>query len=173
MTVTVGQSIPRIDGGEKVTGRAQYASDLKLPGMAHGKILRSPHAHARITRIDASRAEAMSGVLAVLTRENLKANAPYFGTYIKDQPIVALEKVRYVGDIVAAVAATDEQIAEKALRAIDVEYEELPALYDVDAALAAGAPEIHDENPARKDPRYGYGASLLRHDATNIFYHFH
>ena len=173
MTIAVGQSIPRIDGQEKVTGRALYASDLKLPNMAHGKILRSPHAHAKIVRIDARRAEAMSGVVAVLTRENLTANAPYFGTYIKDQPIVALEKVRYVGDIVAAVAATDEKIAEKALGEIEVEYEELPALFDVDAALAENAPAIHDENPARKDPKYGYGASLLRHDDTNIFYHFH
>jgi len=173
VTIAVGQSIPRIDGQEKVTGRALYASDLKLPNMAHGKILRSPHAHAKIVRIDARRAEAMSGVVAVLTRENLTANAPYFGTYIKDQPIVALEKVRYVGDIVAAVAATDEKIAEKALGEIEVEYEELPALFDVDAALAENAPAIHDENPARKDPKYGYGASLLRHDDTNIFYHFH
>ncbi|HTM07825.1 MAG TPA: xanthine dehydrogenase family protein molybdopterin-binding subunit [Verrucomicrobiae bacterium] len=172
MPVTVGQSVPRIDGREKVTGRALYASDLTFPNLAHGKILRSPYAHAKIVRIDARRAEAMPGVVAVLTRENLMVRAPYFGTYIKDQPIVALDKVRYAGDIVAAVAATDERTAEQALGEIEVDYEELPALFDLDAALAAGAPMIHDENPARKDPRYGYGASVVRHDATNIFYHF-
>ncbi len=172
MPVTVGQSIPRIDGREKVTGRAVYASDLKLPNMVHAKILRSSYAHARILRIDAARAQAMPGVFAVLTRDNLMSAAPCYGTYIKDQPIVALEKVRYIGDVVAAVAASDERSADKALAEIEVEYEELPALPDVDAALAPDAPAIHDENPARKDPRYGYGASVVRHDATNIFYHF-
>ncbi|HKA33008.1 MAG TPA: xanthine dehydrogenase family protein molybdopterin-binding subunit [Candidatus Binatia bacterium] len=173
MLGTVGQSVPRIDGREKVTGRAVYASDLKLPNMAHGKILRSSYAHAKIVRIDARRAQALPGVVAVLTRENLMSGAPCYGTYIKDQPIVALDKVRYIGDVVAAVAATDERIADEALAAIEVDYEELPALLDVDAALAQYAPVIHDENPARKDPRYGYGASVVRHDATNIFYHFH
>jgi CO/xanthine dehydrogenase Mo-binding subunit len=172
MAVTVGQSVPRIDGREKVTGRAVYASDLKLPNMAHAKILRSSYAHAKIVRIDARRALAMPGVFAVLTRENLMSGAPYYGTYIKDQPIVALDKVRYIGDTVAAVAASDERTADKALAEIRVEYEELPPLLDVDAALASGAPAIHDEKPARKDPRYGYGASVVRHDATNIFYHF-
>ncbi|MGH7832873.1 MAG: xanthine dehydrogenase family protein molybdopterin-binding subunit [Candidatus Binatia bacterium] len=173
MSAAVGQSVPRIDGADKVTGRGVYASDVKLSGMAHAKILRSAVAHARIRRIDASRAAAIPGVVAVLTKDNLKVAAPYFGAYIKDQPIVALEKVRYVGDIVAAVAATEEKIAERALREIDVEYEELPAMFEVDEALASNAPVIHDENPARKDPKYGYGASVTRHDSTNIFYHFH
>lgn len=173
MPLTVGQSIPRIDGPEKVTGRAVYASDVRLPGMVYGKILRSPLPHARIRRIDSSKAASMPGVVAVLTRDNLQVSSPYFGAYIKDQTIVALEKVRYVGDIVAAVAATEEKIAEKALREIEVEYEELPAVLGVDEALSDKAPVIHDENPARKDPRYGHGASLIRHDSTNIFYHFH
>ncbi|HEY1371540.1 MAG TPA: xanthine dehydrogenase family protein molybdopterin-binding subunit, partial [Candidatus Binatia bacterium] len=136
MAETVGQSVPRIDGREKVTGRAVYASDLKLPNMAHGKILRSSYAHAKIVRIDTRRALALPGVVAVLTRENLMSGAPHYGTYIKDQPIVALDKVRYIGDVVAAVAATDERIADQALAAIEVDYEELPALLDVDAALA-------------------------------------
>lgn len=173
MALTVGQSIPRVDGLEKVTGRAVYASDVKLLGMAYGKILRSPLPHARIRSIDPSKALAMPGVLAVLTRDNLQVSSPYFGAYIKDQPIVALEKVRYVGDIVAAVAAVEEKIAEKALGEIEVDYEELPAVFGVDEALSQQAPMIHDEHPARKDPRYGHGASLIRHDATNIFYHFH
>ena len=173
MAVTIGQSIARIDGAEKVTGRAIYASDIRLPGMVHGKILRSPLAHARIRRIDSSKAESVPGVVAVLTRDNLEIGSPYFGAYIKDQPVVALEKVRYAGDIVAAVAASEDKIAERALREIEVEYEELPAVYGVDEALLKDAPIIHDENPARKDPIYGHGASLIRHDGSNIFYHFH
>src|SRR5258706_14703721 len=112
MPATVGQSIPRLDGAEKVTGRAVYASDLKLAGMAHGKVLRSPYAHARIRRIHTSRAAALPGVLAVLTRENLNVAAPFYGTYIKDQPIVAQEKVGYPGDIVAAASPTAQTTAE-------------------------------------------------------------
>ena len=107
MAIAVGENIPRIDGTEKVTGRALYASDIRLPGMAHAKILRSVVPHARLRRIDPSKAASIPGVLAVLTRDNLQIDAPYYGTYIKDQPVVALDKVRYVGDIVAAVAATD------------------------------------------------------------------
>jgi CO/xanthine dehydrogenase Mo-binding subunit len=141
--------------------------------MVHGKILRSPHPHARIRAIDARKAASMPGVLAVLTRDNLEVSSPYFGAYIKDQTIVALEKVRYVGDIVAAVAATEEHIAEKALQGIEVEYEELPAVFGADEALSETAPLIHDENPARKDPKYGHGASLVKHESSNIFYHFH
>lgn len=173
MTLTVGQSIPRVDGAEKVTGRALYASDIRLPGMAHAKILRSPLPHARIRRIDTSKATAIPGVMAVLTRDNLNIASPYYGTYIKDQPVVALDKVRYVGDIVGAVAAGDEKIAERSVQEIDVDYEELPAIYRVEDALAENAVLIHDENPARKDPDYGYGASLIRHDSSNISYHFH
>jgi CO/xanthine dehydrogenase Mo-binding subunit len=173
MLQIVGQSIPRIDGAEKVTGRAIYTSDLKVTGMLHGKILRSPIPHARIRHIDSSRAASMDGVIAVITKNNLQVSSPHYGAYIKDQPIVALEKVRYTGDIVAAVAATDEKIAERALREIEVEYEELPAVFGVDEALSKNAPLIHDENPARKDPKYGHGASLIRHDDSNIFYHFH
>lgn len=173
MALTVGQSIPRVDGAEKVTGRALYASDVRLPGMAHAKVLRSPLPHARIRRIDASKAGAIPGVVAVLTRDNLNVSSPYYGAYIKDQPVVALEKVRYVGDIVAAVAATDEKIAERAVHKIEVDYEELPGIFSVEDALSESAVIIHDENPARRDPEYGYGASLIRHDSSNIFYHFH
>ena len=170
---TVGQSIPRVEATEKVTGRALYASDVRLPGMAYAKILRSPLPHARIRRIDASKAAAIPGVVAVLTKDNLDVSSPYYGAYIKDQPVVALEKVRYVGDIVAAVAATDEKIAEQAVHEIEVDYEELPGIFNVEDALSESAAIIHAENPARKDPKYGYGASLIRHDPSNIFYHFH
>jgi CO/xanthine dehydrogenase Mo-binding subunit len=173
LVLTVGQNFPRIDGAEKVTGRALYASDIRLPGMAHAKILRSPLPHARIRRVDATKAASIPGVVAVLTRDNLDIGSPYYGAYIKDQPIVALEKVRYVGDVVAAVAATAEKIAERAVHEIEVDYEELPAIYRVEDALSASAVIIHDENPARKDPKYGHGASLVRHEPSNIFYHFH
>jgi len=173
LAIAVGQSVPRVDATEKVTGRALYASDVRLPGMVHAKILRSPLSHARLRRIDASKAAAIPGVVAVLTRDNLDVSSPYYGAYIKDQPVVALEKVRYVGDIVAAVAATDEKVAERAVHQIEVDYEELPGIFNVEAALSESAVIIHDENPARKDPKYGYGANLIRHDSSNIFYHFH
>src|SRR5687768_11238570 len=103
--------------------------------MAHAKILRSLLPHARLVKIDASKAASIPGVGAILTRENLQVGSPCYGTYIKDQPIVALDKVRYVGDIVAAVAAADEKVAERALREIEVEYEELPAIFSVADAL--------------------------------------
>lgn len=173
VALTVGQSIPRLDGAEKVTGRALYASDIRLPGMAHAKILRSPFPHARIRRIDVSKVASIPGVVAVLTRDNLGVSSPYYGVYIKDQPVVALEKVRYVGDIVAAVAATNEKIAERAVHEIEVDYEEMPAICRVEDALLKTAVLIHDENPACKEPDYGYGASLIRHDSSNIFFHFH
>jgi CO/xanthine dehydrogenase Mo-binding subunit len=107
----VGQAKLRSDGEEKVTGNAIYTVDIKLPGMAHGKILRSPYAHARIVRIDASKAETLPGVLAVITRTD-QASLGMFGAAYKDQTIVAVDKARYAGDPVAAVAAVDEATAE-------------------------------------------------------------
>ena len=108
----VGTNLQRIDGNEKVAGKAVYAGDLRLPGMAYGKVLRSPLPHGRIRGIDASKASALPGVLAVLTRDNLHVAANSFGAYVRDQQIIATEKVRYVGDMVAAVAATESGIAE-------------------------------------------------------------
>src|ERR1044071_5122711 len=107
----VGINIRRIDGTEKVAGQALYTGDLRLPGMAIAKVLRSPVAHARIRRIDASKARALHGVLAVLTRDNLNVASNAFGAYVRDQQILANEKVRYAGDMVAAVAAIDGGIA--------------------------------------------------------------
>ena len=116
MKSPIGQSIERIDGREKVTGAGVYTGDMKLPGMAYAKVLRSPLPHAKIRRIDARKAEALPGVFAVLTRDNLKVAAPLYGAYVKDQPVVALEKARYVGDIVAAVAATSEETSAASVR---------------------------------------------------------
>jgi CO/xanthine dehydrogenase Mo-binding subunit len=141
----VGQTLPRTDGEEKVTGQAIYTVDVVLPGMAHGKILRSPYAHAKLIRIDPSKAERHPGVYGVITREDQRRLA-MFGAAYKDQTIVAVEKVRYVGDPVAAVAAVDEATAEQALNLIEVEYEELPAVTSIDEALAPGAALVHDSS---------------------------
>jgi CO/xanthine dehydrogenase Mo-binding subunit len=139
----VGHAKPRSDGVEKVTGKAVYTVDVELPGMACGKILRSPFAHARLTRVDGREAENLPGVYAVITRED-QSRLGMFGAAYKDQTIVAVDKVRYAGDPVAAVAAVDEATAEEALGRIDVEYEELPAVTTLDEALAPGARLVHD-----------------------------
>lgn len=135
----VGQSIARVDGVEKVTGKAKFTGDLVIPGILHGKILRSPYAHARIKSIDASRAEALPGVAAVLTAADISNTKPYYS----GRPVIAIEKVRYVGEPVAAVAAADLRTAEEALALIHVDYGELPSAVGLDAALAKGAPLVH------------------------------
>lgn len=172
--LTVGKSLPRLDLREKVTGRAVYTADMKLPGMLYAKLLRSPLPHAKVVSIDASRAEALPGVVAVLTRNDLIGNQridPYYGPVYKDQAIVALDKVRYVGDIVAAVAAVDEQTALEALDLIEVEYEELPAVFDALEAMKPGAPIIHEQV---KHSQFGF-ADLVDIDpvaGTNICSYF-
>ena len=140
---SVGRAERRSDGEDKVTGKALYTVDVNLPGMAHGKILRSPYAHARLLKVDASRAEKLPGVFAVITRAD-QARLAMFGAAYKDQTVVAVDKVRYSGDPVAAVAAIDDATAEVALELIDVEYEELPPVTDLDAALASDAPLVHE-----------------------------
>src|SRR5215210_5199580 len=141
----IGQRVPRLDAGEKVTGAAEYVADIKLPGMLVGKILRSPLAHARIVRIDTSRARAVTGVRAVITAAD--APAVRWGAWTKDQYPLATGKVRYIGEEVAAVAAVDAEAAEEAVRLIEVEYEELPAVFDPVLAMQEGAPVLHDERP--------------------------
>ena len=168
----VGTNLQRIDGNEKVAGKAVYAGDLRLPGMAYGKVLRSPLPHGRIRGIDASKASAMPGVLAVLTRDNLNVASNSFGAYVRDQQIIATEKVRYVGDMVAAVAATDAGIAEEAVRLIEVDYEELAAVFTIDDALQDGAPLVHEKLEGRKDPGYGQGGRHIIHERSNICLHF-
>jgi CO/xanthine dehydrogenase Mo-binding subunit len=172
MAQAVGENFERVDGYGKVTGKAAYTGDISLPGMVHGKVLRSPHAHARLVRIDGGKAEQIPGVLAVLTRENCRVATPYIGAMIKDQCLVALDKVRYAGDIVAAVAAVDENTAEKALDVIEVEYEELPTITTVEEALAADAPLIHESVRRARPPQYGRGASYIVHERSNICHHF-
>ncbi len=139
----VGRSLPRVDAIEKVTGQAKYTGDLAVPGMVHGMILRSPFAHARIRKINTAIAEALPGVVAVVTASDLADTDPYYS----GRPVVAIDKVRYVGEPVAAVAAEDLQTAAAAVSLISVDYEELPVFVGLDAALKGEAPLIHDGSP--------------------------
>ena len=169
-----GESIRRLDYEAKITGRAQYLADMKVPGMCHGKILRSPHPHARIRSLDTSKALSIHGVLAVLTRDDIIKDQgidPYYGPVFKDQTIVAVEKVRHVGDPVAAVAALEPEAAEEALSRIEIDYEELPAVLDVSEAMAKGAPLLHE---SVRMPPHGFAdlAELKPVEGTNICTHF-
>jgi CO/xanthine dehydrogenase Mo-binding subunit len=143
----VGVSRPRKDGREKLSGQAQYVGDMQVAGMLHGKVLRSPLAHALIKSIDVRAALAMDGVAAVLTGDDIRDIEPYYGHAIKDRPIIALDRVRFAAEPVAAVAAIDEATAEAAVRAIEVEYEALPVLGTLEEALAPGAPRLHTRRP--------------------------
>lgn len=139
--VVVGKNFPRKDALAKVTGGAQYTADIKLPGMLYGKCLRSPYAHANILSIDTSKAEALPGVEAVITFKDVVPKIAVKGT--RRSLYILEDKVRYVGDEVAAVAAVSEEIAEAALHLIEVDYEVLPAVFDPEEALKPDAPEIH------------------------------
>ena len=139
----VGQSVPRGEGPDKVSGGATYAADLTLPGLLTGKVLRSPFPHARIVRIDTSRAANLPGVHAVLTGQDLPDRL--VGRLLKDIHILAKDRVRFVGEKVVAVAAEDADIAEEALLLVDVEYEELPAVFDPLEAMKPDAPVLHPD----------------------------
>ena len=143
----VGVSKPRKDAAEKLRGQAQYVGDMEMAGMLHGKVLRSPHAHALIRDIDVSAALAIPGVATVLTAADLDDIEPYYGHAIKDRPILAIDRVRFAGEPVAAVAAESEAAAEAAVRAIEVTYEELPVLGTLAQALAADAAPLHQRRP--------------------------
>ncbi len=156
----IGKPIPPRDGPVKATGAAEYTVDITLPGMLCGKILRSPHPHARIVNIDTTRAERLPGVKAVVTaRDSLKIKHGFVETprYPADQYPIAVDRVRHVGEEVAGVAAVDEETAEEALRLIEVEYEELPAVFDVEEAMKPGAPEIHPSHPKVSAPYMNIG----------------
>jgi xanthine dehydrogenase molybdenum-binding subunit len=150
----IGKATPKKDGADKVTGRTRFLHDLTLPRMAVGKILRAGHPHARIARIDTTRAAALPGVVAVITAADVEQQR--FG-FAKDQTALKGGTVRCIRDEVAAVAAESAAIAEEALALIDVEYELLPAVFDPEAALRPGAPRVHED---RAD------------NATDLRYHF-
>jgi 4-hydroxybenzoyl-CoA reductase subunit alpha len=140
----IGRCHPRSDGPDKVTGRAVFTEDIRLPNMLHGKLLTSPHAHARIESIVTSVAAALPGVKAVITGKDV-SDVPYGVSPARyDEQVLAKDKVRFVGDEIAAVAAVDEATAERAVGLIEVEYEELPAVFDPFEAMEDGAPVIHE-----------------------------
>lgn len=138
---------PRLDAPAKVTGHAKYADDLTVPGMLHAAILQSPIAHGKILHIDTSRARKLPGVKAVLTAKDSRLVKYGVSPARYDETLFAFDKVRYVGDEIAAVAAVDPATALEALELIKVDYEELPAVFDMFEAMKEGAPQIHDEFP--------------------------
>ena len=177
----VGSRPVRHDGVDKVTGRARYAADTAMPGLLYAKVLRSPHAHARIRGIDASRALALPGVYAVVTAEDFpEASAEFadqeegaavnYGFFSRN--IMAREKALYMGHAVAAVAATTQHLAEEAAELIDVDYEVLKPVLTADDAMAEGAPILHERLLTMASPAFrsgGYGDS---DEQTNVANHF-
>jgi len=148
--MAIGKPHPLLDSEERVTGQTPYSINLQLPDMLIAKFLRSPFPHANILNLDVSAAEALPGVAAVLTAQDLdQPRGPnlIYGGKIEDQPIFASEKVRFVGEPVAIVAAETEEVAKAALELIEVEYEELPGVYSEMEALKAGAPILHETAP--------------------------
>jgi CO/xanthine dehydrogenase Mo-binding subunit len=159
----VGQRVPRVDAIEKVTGQAMYGDDLAFQNVLYAKAVRSPYAHARIVNIDASKAQKLFGVKAIAIGKDLPVLG---GEALKDYPFLAVDKVRYVGDPVAAVAAIDERIAEEAVDLIKVEYEELPPVLDPLKAMESGAPLVHENLHL-----YKHIPVIKPVDHTNICHH--
>ncbi len=172
----IGKSIAMVDAAGKTTGAGKYADDFKIPGMLVGKILHSPYPHARIKSIDTSRAQALDGVVAVVTGED--APNPYGILPVgHDETALAVGKVRYVGDHVACVAAIDEETAERALELIDVDYEPLPAYFDPEESMKAETDLIHENRPHNiekdyhhvfGDPEKGFVEADYVHEARYI-----
>jgi len=158
---------PRTDFHDKVTGRAEYITDVVLPGMLHGKILRSPIPHGLISSIDVSEALELPGVVAILTGADVQSFDWLWGPSIKDRPIIAIDRVRYVGEPVAVVAAIDERTAYDALELISVDYEDLPFVTDAEEALAEDAPVIHENPQPLKDFYFTGQARTV--PGTNVF----
>ena len=140
----IGKRVPRVDAVEKVTGKAKYAADYELPDKLWGKVLRSPYPHARILNIDTSRAERLPGVKAMITGKDFGEYKWGYLPATRDETPLAVDKVRYYAEGVAAVAAIDEDIAEEATELIKVDYEELPGVFDPEEAMKEGAPRVHD-----------------------------
>ena len=152
----IGQSVERADGRLKLSGQAEFTGDIRLPGMLYGAVLHSPVAHARIRRIDVAAAEKADGVAAVLTGEDLSDIDPYYGHALRDRPVVALGKVRFLGEPVAVVAAESQAAADAAVTLIDVVYDELPIAASLETALAPDAPLVHEKR-ARPGSAHGLG----------------
>jgi 4-hydroxybenzoyl-CoA reductase alpha subunit len=155
----IGKRLPRVDAREKVTGEAKYAADYSLPGMLWCKLARSPHPHARILNIDTNKAERLSGVKAVVTGRDFGGWTWGWMPSTRDEPPLAMDKVRYMAEAVAGVAAIDEDTAEEACELIKVDYEELPGVFDPEEAMKEGAPKVHDyvENNISVEYHWNFG----------------
>ena len=164
----VGTSVLRAEGPDKVTGRTRYAADIPREGLLWGKILRSPHPHARIRRIDADRARSAPGVKAVVTGQDVPNH--FMGKQILDMPVLCWDRVRYIGDRVAAVAAETPEAAEAALALIEVDYEVLPAVFEPLAATEPGAPLIHDDVGGYAGAPHERLATDVRNGLTRLFW---
>ena len=157
---TVGHPAQRIDAIKRVTGTATYTGDIQLPGMLYARVLRSPHAHARIRKIDATKAQALAGVKAILTREN--CDVVWSSGDTRNKRYLFNNPVRFAGDAVAAIAATDRHIAEEAMRLIEVDYEVLPFVLDPEDALKAGAVEIQPGGNLSPDAKGKHEPEIYR-----------
>ena len=162
----IGTSVERVDGPEMLTGQALYGPDMKLPNMLWGKILRSPIPHGKVLRVDVEKAKKHPGVKAVICARDVPARR--YGYAIEDEYIFAIDKVVYVGQPIAAVAALDEETAEEALSLIDVDYDELPAVFDAEEAIRDGAPLVHEVD--KYNARSVYLASWHPVPGTNIIH---
>lgn len=159
----IGIPRPRLDAKLQVTGQTQFVADMYLPGMLYAKALLSPEHHARILRLDTSKAERLPGVRAVATAKDVPNNTT--GQIIPDQPVFAEDKVRYRGEPIALVAADTEEIAQEAVELIEVEFERLPAVFDAREALKPGAPTIHEEGQGKlckENLVLAFGAETMR-----------
>src|SRR5262245_46652234 len=171
-TAQVGRAVPRLESWLKVTGRAEYVHNLRLPGMLYGKIFRSTVPHGRIKSIDVSAAQAVGGVYRIVTSKEIREvmPEPFYGPAFHDQPILAVDKVRYVGEPVAVVLASDPHVAEEAAHLIVAEYEPLPPIYDEVEAMTSKA-VVHDElRPAGTFPDLKH---LKGKRDTNVALDFH
>jgi CO/xanthine dehydrogenase Mo-binding subunit len=168
----IGRNIPRLEVREKVTGRAEYTHNLRLPGMLYGKVFRSTVPHGRIRSLDVAAARAYPGVYRVVTGEDIRKiiPEPYYGPAFHDQPILAVDKVRHVGEPVAAVLAADPHVAEAAVQLITAEYEELPAVYDETEALK---PDILVHEELRPAGTFADLKHLKGRRGTNVALDFH
>src|SRR5207244_3263367 len=155
---------------EKVTGRARYVTDLVVPGVLRARVLRSPQAHAGLARVDATRARALPGVVAVLTGADLTWCDPYCGPAFRDRPILAIDVARFEGEPVAAVAAVDEATAAAALDLIEVDYAPERAAITLEEALAPAAPLVHTGEPLAG--HFADLSSLKPEPGTNICHRF-
>ncbi|MCK5353335.1 molybdopterin-dependent oxidoreductase, partial [bacterium] len=160
----IGQPLGRVEGPAKVTGEAKFTADVLLPGMIWGKVLRSPLPHAKIVSIDTREAEQMPGILAVLTAKDLPDLLT--GRLVYDMPVLAIDRVRFIGEKVAVVAAEDPDVAEDALASIDVEYEEMPAVFDAHEAMNPEAPLLHPDYRS-----YAHAPEKFFSDIPNVHSH--